>query len=475
MSGYPKSERQFHMTYTQNSMRALAADVSGPVYLPGDDGYAAEAAPFNLAVTHRPGVIIGATNAADVQAAVRFAGENAMPVAVLNTGHGPSLAATEDAVLITTRRMTGVRIDRADQTARVEAGVRWGQVVDAAAQAGLAPLAGSSPQVGVVGYTLGGGVSVTMGRAFGWAVDHVRRIEVVTADGELRHVTPDTQTDLFFALCGGKSNFGVVTALEFALFPVTELYAGALYFAGAHAHEVLHAYARFSATAPDEVSSSAVLLRLPDLPFIPEFLRGKLTVQVRISYLGTAANGRRLIAPLRAAAPTLVDTVEMMPYSQFAAISSDPTDPGAAVEHFALLDELSPAMVETILGVVGPDANSRITMVDLRQLGGALHRAPTVPNAVGRRDAAFAVFALTAVDPSEVLANASSGLELLDRLRAPSGEVRKHPSFLAPADATVAAVRLAYDDGVYERLQSAKSAFDPGNMFRLNYNIPPRG
>ncbi|SNT64710.1 FAD/FMN-containing dehydrogenase [Streptosporangium subroseum] len=453
-----------------SSTSLLLSSVKGPVLFAEDDGFADETSVFNMTVAHHPHVIVGATGVADVQAAVRFARDLDLPVAVLNTGHGPSVSASEETVLITTRRMTGVRIDSVRQTARVEAGVRWGQVVEEAAKVGLAPLAGSSPQVGVVGYTLGGGVSVALGRAFGYAADHVREIEVVTADGELRHVTPDSDADLFFALRGGRGNFGVVTAMEFSLFPVRELYAGALHFPGDSAREVLQAYKRFTSNAPDELTSSIVFLRAPDLPFVPEFMRGKLTVSIRISYLGSARDGESLVAPLRAAAPVLADTVTMMPFSNMASITNDPTEPGAAVEHFAILDELSPSAMETILDIAGPDSDTRITMVNVAHLGGALGMPPERANAVGRRDAAFSLFALTAVPPNAVTAYKNVGLELTDRLT--SG--RKHPGYLSPADASVESVRLAYDEPTYERLQAAKTLHDPRNMFRCNHNIPPR-
>ncbi|CAL9641685.1 Mitomycin radical oxidase (plasmid) [Streptomyces sp. enrichment culture] len=149
------------------------------------------------------------------------------------------------------------------------AGARWQQVIDAAAPLGLAPLNGSSPLVGVIGYTLGGGLSPTMGRAHGWAADHVTSLEVVTADGELRHVDAASEPDLFWALRGGKSNFGVVTAMEFALFPAARLWAGGLFYDGADAAAVLHTYAEVTADAPDELSSSIALLRLPALPVCP--------------------------------------------------------------------------------------------------------------------------------------------------------------------------------------------------------------
>ncbi|GIF63365.1 oxidoreductase [Asanoa ishikariensis] len=351
--------------------------------------------------------------------------------------------------------------------ARVEAGVHWGQVVEAAAKLGLAPLAGSSPQVGVVGYTLGGGVSVSMGRAFGYAADHVQAVEVVTADGALRRVTPDSDPGLFFALLGGKGNVGVVTALEFDLFPVAELYAGSLQFAGEHAADVLRAYHLLTAAATDELTSSIVFLRAPDLPFVPEFMRGKLTVFVRLAYLGT--DGDTLVAPLRAAAPVLVDTLTTMPVGDIAAIANDPSDPGTSVEHFAMLDELSPSAMDAILELT--DSAQGPTLVNLTQLGGAFGRPARYPNAV-RRDVAFALFALTVVPPGAPALAHDPGLALTNRLAGPTG--KKHPSYLAPADASVAGVRLAYDDATYERLRTVKTTWDPQNMFRWNYNIPPR-
>ncbi|MEV6285166.1 FAD-binding oxidoreductase [Kribbella sp. NPDC051770] len=448
----------------------MLTSVAGPVLVPGDAGYADELSFFNLSVGHQPQVVVGATSAADVQAAIRHSHDVRRPVAVLNTGHGPSVSTPADAVAITTRRMTGLTIDAERRTARAEAGVRWGQVVEEAAEAGLAPLAGSSPTVGVVGYTLGGGVSIAMARKFGYAADHVRRIELVTADAELRTVDATSEPDLFFALCGGKGNFGVVTAIEFDLFPVTDLYAGALLYAGADARDVLTAYRRFTATAPDEVTSSVLLLRAPDLPFVPEVMRGKLTVSVRLAYVGTADDGAALVAPLRAAAPVLMDTVAPMPAAEIAGITNDPTEPGAAVEHFAVLDELGADTVDAVLDVVGPDAETAITMVNLSHLGGALGRAPRVPNAV-RRDIGFAVFALTAVAPDQVEAQRDAGRELIDRL----ATGRRHPGYLAPADASVDAVRTAYDEATYQRLQEVKTKYDPANVFRFNHNIPPLG
>jgi FAD/FMN-containing dehydrogenase len=457
---------------TAKDVDRLSGGVAGPVLRPGDEGYADEADGFNLAFRHKPTLIVGAANASDVQEAVRFAGDHGLPVAVVATGHGPSVAA-DGAVLITTRRMTGMTVDPARQVARVEAGVRWRQAVDQAATMGLAPLCGSSPTVGVVGYTLGGGLSVTMGRAYGWASDQVRSLDVVTADGELRNVSPESDPDLFWALRGGKSNFGVVTAMEFGLFPVTRLYAGGLFYSGEHTAAVLRAFQELTARAPNELTSSVALLRMPDQPMIPQFMRGKLTVNLRFSYLGSQAEGAELVAPLRAAAPALIDTVMKRDYATFDVISPGGTVPAPSFDRMVLLDDLTPETVDALVELAGPDADTPITVIDIRQLGGALMAQTGQPSAVSRPDAGFVMFALAQapVEQADVMWNA--GQDLLDGLR-PWLSDRKHGNFLTAPDAPVEQTRLAFDEADYTRLQEIKAVYDPDNMFRINYNIPPR-
>ncbi|MFF7214836.1 FAD-binding protein [Streptomyces sp. NPDC008238] len=457
---------------SEQDVRKLAYTVSGQVLTPGEE-YAAECARGNLAVAHRPQVVVGAATPADVQAAVRFAGEHGLPVGVLTTGHGPSLP-MDQGVLITTRRMNGVRVDAGARTAHVEAGTLWGPVVDAAAREGLAPQVGSSPSVGVVGYTLGGGLGIGMARAYGWAADHVQAMDVVTADGELRRVAPHEEPDLYWALLGGKSNFGVVTAMAFTLFPVTQLYAGNLYYAGEHAGQVLRAYRDFTADAPDEVTSSFALMRMPDVPFLPQFMRGTLTVNVRVSCLAPAAEGARLVAPMRHAAPLLADTVTEMPFADCLGIVPDGPEPWAVVEHFAVLDELTPQAVEAVLDTAGPDAETRIDIVDVRHLGGALAAPSGTPNAVGNRDAAFAVLTLTFVAPGEAARTAASGMELTERVSPRPGD-RRHPAFLSHADAIEGRTPSAYPPETYRRLKALKARYDPGNVFRFNHNIPAAG
>jgi hypothetical protein len=260
--------------------------------------------------------------------------------------------------------------------------------------------------------------------------------------------------------------------MELALFPVDRLYAGHLVYSGDHAAAVLDAYRRFASHAPDDVMSSVALIRAPDLPSVPEIMRGRLTVRVRVSYLGSEADGAQLVAPLRAAAPTLMDVVQERPYREFAAIDPSPPEPSAIVSHFEMLSALSPAVLDAILDVVGPVADTTINMVDLRQLGGKLSDRVGSPNAVGNRDAAFVIQTISGISADGTSPRPEAGLELMDRLK-PWLSERKIPNFFAPSDATVERTRRGFDDPTYRRLQSVKAKYDPTNMFRLNFNIPP--
>ena len=254
----------------------------GPVYAAGDDGMAAEVATWNVAVQHTPAIAVGATCAADVAAAVSWATARGLGVAVQATGHGPVRNAA-GSVMITTRRMQGVSIDPERRIARVEAGVKWIRVLEAAAEFGLAGLCGSSSDVGVVGYTLGGGMG-SLGRKHGFSADHVRTVEIVTADGRLHRVCAENEPELFWAVRGGKGNLGIVTALEIELLPVKTLVAGGIFFAGADAPAVLHAFREWAPTMPEEVSTSVAIMRLPDMEELPPPLRGQTVVHLRYAY-----------------------------------------------------------------------------------------------------------------------------------------------------------------------------------------------
>jgi hypothetical protein len=443
--------------------------VAGPVLQPHDAGYGGECATVRLGSTQRPAVIVGAMGAADVIAAVAFATERGLPVAVRSTGHAATPLPAE-AVLISTRRMQGVHVDPMARTAQVAAGVRWERVIHEAAPFGLAPLAGSSPHVGAVGYTMGGGLG-PLGRAFGYAADHVSEIDIVTAGGTLRRATASQLVDLFWAVRGGKDNFGVVTSMQIALFPVRSLYGGGLYFPGSSAAQVLHAYRRWVATVPDQMSSSYALNRFPMTSDVPEQLRGLFTVHVRIAYCGEPAEGERLVRPLRAVAVPLWDTLAEMPFNAVGSIHNDPEPRPEVCESSTLLATLDEDAVDALVGLVGPDRACPLSFVELRHLGGALSRRPEVPNAVGHREAAFQLYT---AGTSELVGQVRDYAELVVEQMAHWSTGATALNFIGSGEVSAAAVRAAYSSEDYRRLVQVKRAYDPENIFRANHNIQPR-
>jgi FAD/FMN-containing dehydrogenase len=439
----------------------LAPLLHGALLTPDDPAYEAECAGYNLAATRRPAFVVVAEDADDVVATVGFAARRGLRVDVLATGH--HAASYAGSVLITTRRMSRVEIDPLARRATVGGGALWGQVVDAATPHGLAPLNGSSPLVGVVGYTLGGGLSPTLGRTFGWAAERVTAVELVTADGTLRRASAEEHPDLFWAIRGGGTGLGVITSLEFELFPVERMYAGALYFDGADAEAVLRAYARLAADAPDALTSSVALLRLPPLEAVPEPLRGRLSVHVRVAFLGDPADGEVLLAELRRSAPLLIDAVRDMPYADFAQIHTDPVDPTPFAERTAMLTSLSEEAIETVVRLVGPAADCPVPVVELRQLGGALARTTSTPAAVEHGDAAFALWTASIGMPSDVGPAVAYAERLIAEL-GPWTTGRSYRNFLGDGEPAT-----AYAPDTWQRLGAIRRAHDPAGTFTTDH------
>ena len=342
------------MTIALDDLRAAAPDA---VLVPGDPGFDAECSGFNLAVVQHPAVVVAATSVADVVAAVQYAAREGPSVRVQATGHGAG-APADGGLLVTTSRMTAVTVDPERRTATVSAGTRWRDVIEAAAPYGLAPLNGSSAGVGVVGYTLGGGMG-PMGRTFGFAADHVRRLQIVVADGTVLEVDADHEPELFWALRGGKCDIGIVTELEFALMPVAQYYGGGIFYPGEAAATVLHKFRSWALTLPEQATTSMALLRLPDLPEVPAPLRGRLSVHLRFVYIGEDEQGAALIAPMREVAQPLVDMVATTPYSAIASVHQDPVDPLPVWDGSALLREFPAAAVDALWPPRGRMSTSR--------------------------------------------------------------------------------------------------------------------
>ncbi|WP_372345824.1 FAD-binding oxidoreductase [Streptomyces sp. KL116D] len=431
---------------------------------PGDAGYDDELAGFQTGFTQRPDVVFTAATADDVVAAVAYAAAEGLPVAVQATGHGlPD--DTEGGVLVSTRRMTEVVVDPAARTVRIGAGARWGAVVEAAAEHGLAPLNGSAPSVGAVGYTLGGGLGI-LAREFGYTADHVRAVDVVTADATLRHVTHDGDPELFGGLLGGGANLGVVTAIEVGLVPVTRLYGGSLTHDGrvTDPADLVRDYVAWASTVPETLTSSLAALVYPDVPAMPPHLRGTYLVSVRIAFTGDAAEGERLVAPLRAAlGPAVSDTVREMPYGESHTIHSDPDFPHAYYGDSVFLDELDVAAVTELFTLSGPAADG-MHVVQLNHLGGALSRP--APNAVPYRDAGWLV---------RILSPLGEGGRTAARAH--------HARAFAAVEGHVVGRSLNFafgggdrPEGLYDaetrkRLAGLKAAYDPANLFRRNYDL----
>ena len=295
-------------------------------------------------------------------------------------------------ILIKTHEMRDVEIDPETRTARAQAGALWMDVTAPAHEHGLAALAGSSPDVGVVGYTLGGGLS-WLSRTYGVAANSVTAIEVVTADGQIIRTDADNDPALFWALRGGGGSFGIVTAIEFTLYPVPEVYAGVMFWPIERAAEVLHAWHDLVPSLPESMTTVGRLLMLPPIPEIPEPLRGRKFVVVEAIHLGDEREGAELLAPLRELAPEM-DTVATIPTSALSALHMDPEHPVPGAGDGMLLSDLEAGTIDEIAGLGISGALDALLSVELRQLGGAIGRPTPGQGAVGHFDAAYAMFAV---------------------------------------------------------------------------------
>ena len=455
-----------------HSVQLLRESVTGDVFEPDEPGYAQETATYNVLVRPCPALVVSAATVEDVQEAVRFAAAHGLAVTALGDGHlvtGPMA----EAVLITLWRLAKVTVDLGHRTARVRGLVPMGQVVNVAAAVGLAPLSGSSPRVGTIGYTLGGGQSPTLGRSFGYASDHVHRLEVVTADGQVRIVTADNNPDLYFALRGGRGNLGIVTEIEFGLFPVTRIYAGGLWFTGDRLADVLPVWRDWVRRIPEQMTSSIAVQRLPPLPELPEPLRGAFVVHVRIAYLGPPESGELWVAPLRALGPTVLDTLADQPYAAASTIHEDPPEPLPYVDLGTGLRELSDDVLDVFVEFTGPASNCQLTSVEIRSLGGALDRAPACADAVPSRGVPFQAFAIGIGGPDVAPVLRKNLRALIDGLQ-PWADEHSMVNFLSPDEAhSQDDMRRIYGSAKYERLARVKAEYDPENRFRVNHNIAP--
>lgn len=448
-----------HASGTAGPQR-LRDELGGKVLFPGDPGYDAERAAFNTIVDQHPNAIVVAQTACDVEAAVAIgAGQLGWPVALQTTGHGISVPA-DNALLINMREMNGVTVDTVRQTARIEGGALWSDVLAASAPSGLLPPVGSTSGVGATGYTTGGGVPIN-GRSYGYAADRVRGIELVTPDGRRRHLSPDRESDLFWAVRGGESNFGAVTAFEIELTPITAVYGGVLTFPAAAADHVFREYVSWTATTPDEMTTGAVFIQIPSAPQL---------LQIQVVYAGPAADGADVLAPLRALNP-IADSVTVVPIAEVDSIYHVPSTPGPVTGASRFISRLDADGLDLLLETVGFGAGLPAGTVQFRQLGGQFARPPAAANPLGYRDAGFLLYLANLVPDPGLLPSVEQAEQAAMARLEPILTAGTVPTFLGPFDTSPQAVSTAYDPAAWSRLREIKRRHDPDNLFRINHNI----
>ena len=420
---------------------------------------------WNLAADQHPTAVALVESADDVSKVIGFASENGLKVTGQGTGHGAvSLGPLDDTILIKTERMSAVEIE--SDKARAEAGALAEDVADTAIAKGMCSMPGTSPNVGVTGYTLGGGLS-WLGRKYGWACNRVSAIEVVTADGEPRTVDAASDPDLFWALRGGGGGYGIVTALHLELLPIAEAYAGALLLPAELTRDGLQAYREWTTGVPEEVSSQVRMMNLPPIPDVPEVIRGKKFLQISATCIGSKEEGERAIAPLREIGEPLMDTFDQIPATGLTRIAMDPEPPVPGLGHHSVLTELPDEAIDAFYEAAGPESDSPLLLAELRQLGGALARPAEKGGALNKLDGEFVMLGIGMLmdpamkDPIDAQLN-----KLADALKPWTAEGGYFNYAERPCD-----VDAILPPDTCERLALVKRSWDPDNLIRANHSV----
>jgi FAD binding domain-containing protein len=441
--------------------------IDGTVATPDDSNWDEARAAWNLIADQRPAAVAFAEGADDVARVVRFAAERGLRVAGQGTGHGAAaLGSLDETVLLKTERMRDVEVDPESRTARVEAGVLAEELAGAAQPHEMCWLPGSSPNVGAVGYALGGGLS-WLGRRYGFACNRVNAIDVVTADGEQRRVNGDDDADLFWALRGGGGGYAIVTALHVDLVPVSEVYAGALLLPAEVGAGALRTYRDWAAELPDEVTSIARFLRPPPIPEVPEPIRDRPLLTLGAACIMSQDEGERTVAPLREIAEPIMDTFAQMPAAGLSRIHMDPEPPVPGLGHHQVLSGLPDDAIEAFVGVAGPEANSPLLLSELRQLGGALGRPAENPGALPALDAEFVMLGIGMPMPPERAQAINEHLDLLHETMQPWAAAGGYFNF-AERPCDVDAILPAE---TCSRLEEVKRRWDPDNRIQANHAL----
>lgn len=453
-------------------LAALRARVKGDVFVPGVEGYEQARQVWNRSFQHQPAVIVLAENAFDVEAAVQAATTAGLRLVVQATGHGAARLADAGAMLLSLERMTGVRVDVQRRTAVIEGGTKWGEVLRQAQQVGLAPLLGSSPDVGAVGYTLGGGMG-WLARKYGMSCDSVNWFDVVTAGGQLVRASETENPDLFWALRGGGGSFGVVTAMEVRLYPVTMVYGGNLFYPAALAKDVLARFREWVKGNPDELTSSVAIMNFPPIPDVPEPMRGQTFVMVRGLYAGDSKDGAARIREWLDWQQPIMNTWAEMPFSLVKEISAEPEDPMPAFATGAWVRELSDEAIDTIVSrAVSVNGSSPLNVTEFRHAGGAIARVAPEAAAYGNRDGKFLMQIVTVTPTPEAWAAVRDYAEQFRAELKPALTGKVYMNF-TEGDERRERTRDGFSEANFARLQALKARYDAANRFDHAFDIPP--
>jgi FAD/FMN-containing dehydrogenase len=431
----------------------------------GSDGYEANRGAFNVLLSQEPAAIVAPRDAADVIEAIAYAKAEGLRVSAQRTGHSAEpLGDLAGTLLLRTAAMNAVSIDDKRRVARVGAGALWGDIVPQASDLGLAACHGSSPTVGVVGYSLGGGVG-WYGRKHGLACNRVTAVELVDAEGAERRVDADSDAELFWALRGAAGDLGIVTALEFELLPIAELFAGAAFFPAERAGEVFHAWHEFTATVPDEITSVARIMNFPPLPEIPEPLRGNSFAIIEAVALLGEAEASELLAPLRGLDPVM-DTFAVQPPVGIVGLHMDPPDPAPYANAGMLLSDLPGEAIDAFVAAVGPDSGSQLVSAEIRHDGGAMGRPAPEHGAMNSLPGSFLMFGVGITPVPEATAPTKQWLGAMTDAMAP-WDAGRYLNFSDESED----IATAFPPETVERLRAAKQKYDPENLFHANHPV----
>jgi FAD/FMN-containing dehydrogenase len=448
----------------------LRDEVRGETISPDDPGYDEARRVYNAMIDRRPRVIVRSAGVDDVVAAVNFARDGDLAVAVRGGSHSvPGFGTGDDAVVIDLSGMQSVEVDPGERTARAQGGATWGGFNDATQAHGLATTGGIISTTGIGGLTLGGGIGY-LSRGYGLSCDNLLSAEVVTADGEILTASDQENEDLFWALRGGGGNFGVVTSFEYRLHPVGDIYGGPMLFELRDAANVLRFYRDFIRDAPEELGGFPAWQIAPPLPFIPEDRHGEPFLIFVACWAGPMEEGEAALAPLREVAPVIAEHVGPMPYPALNSAFDELVPAG--MQHYwkanfvtELTDEAIDAHLEH-----GPKVPVVNSTVHIYPINGACHRVAADATAFAYRDATFAtVIAGMWPDPADNDANIAWVRDFYEAT-APHSEEGGYINFMSDDDQD--RIRANYGDN-YDRLVDVKRKYDPENLFRLNQNIRP--